>query len=96
MVCSVTLFLCLLGVTSSLAEMTVVDMTFDLGDDTIYWPGNPAFNFTIIARGNQSAGYWSVRACVRACVHACVCCCCSSVLPQLPLLLLVFVPASVV
>ena len=52
MVCSVTLFLCLLGVTSSLAEMTVVDMTFDLGDDTIYWPGNPAFKFTIIARGN--------------------------------------------
>ncbi|KAK7496649.1 hypothetical protein BaRGS_00012056 [Batillaria attramentaria] len=31
--------------------MTVVDLTHQLGKDSLFWPGQPPFNFTILHRG---------------------------------------------
>ncbi|KAL8581948.1 hypothetical protein ACOMHN_027930 [Nucella lapillus] len=37
----------------------VVDMTYDLGPNTVFWPGSPPFKFTILHRGNVSRpGTW--------------------------------------
>ncbi|KAK6176197.1 hypothetical protein SNE40_014526 [Patella caerulea] len=38
-------------------QIRVVDLTFTLNTSTIYWPGNPGFNFTILYRG-ESGSYW--------------------------------------
>lgn len=35
----------------------VVDLTHELSDTTIYWPGNPQYNFSILARG-QGSSFW--------------------------------------
>ncbi|KAK3109096.1 hypothetical protein FSP39_022919 [Pinctada imbricata] len=37
--------------------LQVVDLTHKQGPSTIYWPGNPEFNFTILSR-QQYANYW--------------------------------------
>ena len=39
------------------AQMEVIDMTHALSSNTIYWPGNPDYNFTILFRG-QNDLYW--------------------------------------
>ncbi|KAK7496650.1 hypothetical protein BaRGS_00012057 [Batillaria attramentaria] len=33
--------------------MTVVDLTHQLGNDSLFWPGQPPFNFTILYRGHH-------------------------------------------
>ncbi|CAG2253657.1 unnamed protein product [Mytilus edulis] len=39
-------------------DFKVVDLTHDHSNTTIYWPGNPEYNFTILARGNTTGGFW--------------------------------------
>ncbi|KAL4222391.1 hypothetical protein ACF0H5_018430 [Mactra antiquata] len=36
----------------------VVDLTHVQDSNTIFWPGNPQFNFTILYRGLTDGGYW--------------------------------------
>ncbi|KAK7101671.1 hypothetical protein V1264_020014 [Littorina saxatilis] len=38
--------------------LETVDLTYVLGKDAVFWPGQPPFNFTIILRGRQPGGYW--------------------------------------
>lgn len=38
--------------------MRIVDLTHAHNSRTIYWPGNPEFNFTILSRGQTQNGYW--------------------------------------
>lgn len=38
--------------------LQVIDLTHEQGPSTIYWPGNPEYNFTIISRGLSNGGYW--------------------------------------
>ncbi|KAK7496721.1 hypothetical protein BaRGS_00012128 [Batillaria attramentaria] len=47
-----------LRLTPILAQFTVVDLTFDLGEFTPVFPGNPPFNFTILFRGKTGGGGW--------------------------------------
>ncbi|XP_061188488.1 isatin hydrolase-like [Saccostrea echinata] len=47
--------LCFLTVCSSLR---IVDLTHEQNHATIYWPGNPSYNFTIIYRNSTNGGYW--------------------------------------
>ncbi|KAK7496641.1 hypothetical protein BaRGS_00012048 [Batillaria attramentaria] len=44
-------------VTSSFAAVTVIDLTHDLSEDSVFWPGAPPFNFTILNR-EQRDGFW--------------------------------------
>jgi len=39
------------------AHMEVIDMTHAQSSNTIYWPGNPDYNFTILSRGQKEL-YW--------------------------------------
>lgn len=39
-------------------SMRVVDLTHAQSQDTIYWPGNPDYNFTHLFRGPSGKGYW--------------------------------------
>lgn len=48
----------LLGICGGSLDFKVVDLTHDHSNTTIYWPGNPEYNFTILARGNTTGGYW--------------------------------------
>ncbi|KAK7496956.1 hypothetical protein BaRGS_00011936 [Batillaria attramentaria] len=48
----------LVCVTSCWAALTVIDMTHEFGDDAVYYPGNPPFNFTVLVKGYQPEGYW--------------------------------------
>ncbi|XP_048753993.2 isatin hydrolase-like [Ostrea edulis] len=38
--------------------MQVVDLTHEHSYTTIYWPGNPAYNFTVLHRNNTASGFW--------------------------------------
>ncbi|XP_062610672.1 isatin hydrolase-like [Saccostrea cucullata] len=49
------LSLCFLTTCSSLR---IVDLTHEQNHATIYWPGNPAYNFTILYRNGTNGGYW--------------------------------------
>lgn len=40
------------------AEIRLVDLTHMHGPSTIYWPGNPKYNFTIMFRNITDQGYW--------------------------------------
>ncbi|CAL1538916.1 unnamed protein product [Lymnaea stagnalis] len=42
----------------SSTEVRVVDMTHAMGNDSLLWPGDTQFTFTIINRGRQPDGYW--------------------------------------
>ena len=43
-------------------NMRIVDLTHEMNSDTLYWPGNPAYNFTQLARGPvDPPGFWSVN-----------------------------------
>jgi hypothetical protein len=47
-------------------EMRIVDLTHAQNSATIYWPGLPSYNFTIIYRGhNPASGHWQVHMMVR-------------------------------
>ncbi|XP_076086797.1 isatin hydrolase-like isoform X2 [Mytilus galloprovincialis] len=39
-------------------DFKVVDLTHDHSNTTINWPGNPEYNFTILARGKTAGGNW--------------------------------------
>ncbi|XP_053374689.1 isatin hydrolase-like [Mercenaria mercenaria] len=39
-------------------DFKVVDLTHEQNPSTIYWPGNPNYNFTILFRNRTSKGYW--------------------------------------
>lgn len=39
-------------------DFTVVDLTHELNSSTIYWPGMPTFNFTILKRENLTKDIW--------------------------------------
>ncbi|XP_067665844.1 isatin hydrolase-like isoform X2 [Haliotis asinina] len=54
--CMVAVFLFILLLVGS-CTMKVVDLTWEHSSSTIYWPGNPAFNFTILQRANLT-NYW--------------------------------------
>ncbi|OWF54448.1 uncharacterized protein LOC110445121 [Mizuhopecten yessoensis] len=40
-----------------LSAFKVVDLTHELSDTTIYWPGNPSYNLTELFRG-QNGAFW--------------------------------------
>ncbi|XP_052082376.1 isatin hydrolase-like [Mytilus californianus] len=55
----VLFFIILLYICGGLSlDFKVVDLTHDHSNTTIYWPGNPEYNFTILARGNTTGGFW--------------------------------------
>ncbi|XP_060562944.1 isatin hydrolase-like [Ruditapes philippinarum] len=39
-------------------DFKVVDLTHVQDLSTIYWPGNPKYNFTVLARNRSENGYW--------------------------------------
>lgn len=39
-------------------NLKTVDLTHAQSAETIYWPGNPTYNFTILSRGRTDGGYW--------------------------------------
>ena len=46
----------------SQTNMRIVDLTHEMNSDTLYWPGNPAYNFTELARGPvDPPGFWLVN-----------------------------------
>ena len=38
--------------------LRVIDLTHVHNTDTLYWPGYPEYNFTILSRGRSPAGFW--------------------------------------
>ena len=37
--------------------LRIVDLTHEHSSSTIFWPGNPRYNFTILSRGSNGS-YW--------------------------------------
>ncbi|CAG5118445.1 unnamed protein product [Candidula unifasciata] len=56
--CSILILGLSIIVGSGSQEFSVVDLTHELNADTVYWPGNPGFLFTILNRGPTPGGYW--------------------------------------
>ena len=56
-VCYFVICACIICSAVSL-DFKVVDLTHEHSPTTLYWPGNPDYNFTILARGNTTGGYW--------------------------------------
>ena len=57
---AVVLLVCAIVCVCGHKTTRVIDLTHAHNTDTIYWPGNPEYNFTILFRGKSSSGSWYV------------------------------------
>lgn len=55
--CRVLLLVAIFGHVISV-NFRVTDLTHEHGPGTIFWPGNPQYNFTILFRNQTDSGYW--------------------------------------